>query len=182
MSFSADARADPVALVAHSVAEMTALLRAEHEQATGPLQRAVDRITGVVGRPACVVLLALATVAWAAGNLVAERVGYVPVDGPPFPWLGGAASIGALLVAALILTTQRREDQLANHRALLVLELSILNDQKIAKIVELLEEVRRDNPNPAISDRIDELAAAMSAPSDTRGVLEAIKLIDDPLE
>ena len=83
------------------------------------------------------------------------------------------ATMLAVMIAALILTTQRREDQLADHRAQLILELSISNDQKISKVIGLLEEGRRDNP--AIEDRIDAEATAMSTPSDTRAVLDAIK-------
>ena len=78
-----------------------------------------------------------------------------------------------MLMVALILTSQRREDQLADDRAQLILELSISNDQKIAKIIQLLEESRRDNP--AITDRIDDQAAAMATPADTDAVLSAIK-------
>ena len=98
-------------------------------------------------------------------------------DWPPFAGLEFVAAIGALLIAALILTTQRREDQLADFRSQLILELSISNDQKIAKIIELLEESRRDNPE--IVDRVDDQAAAMSTPSDTEAVLEAIKVLRD---
>ncbi len=47
----------------------------------------------------------------------------------------------------LILTTQRRADELAQHREQLTLELAILSEQKTAKVIELLEEMRRDNPN-----------------------------------
>ena len=82
-------------------------------------------------------------------------------------------------MATLILTTQRREDRLADHRAQLILELSIANDQKIAKIIGLLEESRRDNP--AITDRVDDQAAAMSNPSDTEAVLAAIKELRDDI-
>ena len=112
-------------------------------------------------------------------NLVAARLGFAPFDPAPFACLQGAASIGALLVATLILTTQRREDRLADHRAQLILELSIANDQKIAKIIGLLEESRRDNP--AITDRVDDQAAAMSNPSDTEAVLAAIKELRDDI-
>jgi len=162
---------------AHDVAWVTAQLRAEHKQETSTLQHGVDNVTALVGQPGFVALLAGLVVAWVLANLVAAGLGLRPADPPPFPWLQGAATIGALLVAALILTTQRREDQLANHRAQLVLELSILNDQKVSKIIELLEEYRRDNP--AVSDRVDDAATAMSTPSDAQAVLGAIKEIQE---
>ena len=82
-------------------------------------------------------------------------------------------SLISFVMVALILTTQRRADQLAGHRGQMILELSILNDQKISKVIALLEEGRRDNP--ALRNRADGEADAMSTPADTRAVLEAIK-------
>jgi uncharacterized membrane protein len=55
-------------------------------------------------------------------------------------------------VAILILTTQRREEQLSSQRGQLVLELAILNDQKSSKIIELLEEFRREVRTDRASD------------------------------
>jgi hypothetical protein len=54
-----------------------------------------------------------------------------------------------------------------------MLELAILNDQKSSKIIELLEEFRRDNP--MIADRIDSEARAMSTPSDHRATWMLLK-------
>ena len=110
---------------------------------------------------------------WASANVVAGLLGLWVVDPPPFVWLQGAITTGALYVAILILTTQRREDQLSSQRGQLMLELAILNDQKSSKIIELLEESRRDDP--MVSDRIDNEARAMSTPSDHRAVMDAIK-------
>lgn len=156
-----------------AVAPTTARLRAMHQHEASVLQQAVDRITAIIGWPGFVALLTLAILVWICANLAAAAAGLSPLDPPPFGGLEAASAIGALLVATLILTTQRREDKLADHRAQLILELSIANDQKTAKIIELLEESRRDNPN--ITNRIDDQAAAMSTPSDTDAVLEAIK-------
>jgi hypothetical protein len=50
----------------------------------------------------------------------------------------------------------------------------MLIDPKLSKVIELLEEGRRDNPS--IADRVDDEAAAMSVPSDARAVLDAIKI------
>jgi len=76
-------------------------------------------------------------------------------------------------MVVLILATQRREDQLAQHRELLILELAILGEQKAAKVIQLLEESRRDNP--LIRDRLDREAETMAQPADPKSVLDAIK-------
>jgi uncharacterized membrane protein len=167
-------------VLAQDIAQATAQLRAGHRQETTALQQAVDRVTAIVGRPSFVAALAAAVVVWIGSNLLAARLGLKAPDTPPFPWLQGVSSTIALLVASLILTTQRREDQLAGHRSQLILELAVVGDQKLSKVIELLEEVRRDNP--AIPDRVDDQATAMSTPADTRAVLEAIKVVQDDID
>jgi uncharacterized membrane protein len=68
---------------------------------------------------------------------------------------------------------------LTSHHEQLTLELAILSEQKAAKIISLLEELRQDHPE--IHNRVDHEAAAMSAPADPKSVLESIKkhLSDD---
>ena len=160
-------------LEATLIARTTSHLRASHRLEASLMQSAVDRLTATIGWPGFVGLLSLAIVLWIASNLAVNWLGFIPLDPPPFVWLQGGTAIAAMLMVALILTSQRREDQLADDRAQLILELSISNDQKIAKIIQLLEESRRDNP--AITDRIDDQAAAMATPADTDAVLSAIK-------
>jgi uncharacterized membrane protein len=164
---------DPSVLIARDIGQATAQLSAEHRQETTTLQQAVDRVTALVGWPGFVGVLALAVGLWIAANSMAMVIGFKPADPPPFFWLQGAIATGALLVSTLILTTQRREDQLARHRSQLILEILLLNDQKISKTIELIEEVRRDSP--AIMNRVDSQANAMATPSDAHAVLEAIK-------
>ncbi len=164
-------------LTSRDIAQATAQLRTAHERETGAVQRAVDHLTAIVGMPGFVAVLTVAISLWMAFNVMAKVVGLRPIDPPPFTWLQGALGTLALYVAALILSTQRREDQLSSHREQLILELAILNDQKASKIIGLLEEVRRDNP--MITDRVDDQALAMSTPSDPHTVLEAIKDVQE---
>jgi len=167
----------PTAPDAAGVARTTAHLRATHHQEASQLQLRLDRLTAVIGSPNFVVLLTLTIGGWIALNSLAALLGFRPVDPPPFLDLQAVTTVVSLLMVAHILASQRREDQLSDHRDHLILELSISNDQKIAKIIGLLEEARRDNP--AITNRIDPEAAAMSMPSDPEAVLEAIKELRD---
>jgi uncharacterized membrane protein len=150
-----------------------ARLHAEHHQNATPLQRAVDRITALVGRPRFLGVLTVIVASWISVNLLAGELGYRPIDPPPFPGLTGAVSLASLYVVGLILATQRRENQLAQLREQLNLELAILSEQKTAKVIQLLEESRRDNP--LLRNRVDQEAEAMAQPADPQSVLEAIK-------
>ncbi len=55
---------------------------------------------------------------------------------------------------------ERRKNQLVGQRERLILERTIMNDQKSAKMISLLEEYRHDNPTTM--DRIDNESSAMS--------------------
>jgi uncharacterized membrane protein len=171
---------DPTSQAEQDIAQTTARLRADHRRETTGLQKFVDRLTGMVGLPGFVAFLALAIAVWISGNSLAERLGFRPLDPPPFAWLELAVSAGALLVAVLIVTTERREEQLASNRAQLALEMAILNDRKISKIIELLEEMRRDSP--VIKDRVDGEATQMATPTDPHAVLKAIKDVTEAKE
>lgn len=177
MSLGGDADLDPSVSIAHDIGQATAQMRAEHRHETTTLQQAVDHVTALVGWPGFVAVLAISIGLWIFANTMAIVLGATPFDSPPFFWLQGAVTTGALFVSALILTTQRREDHLARRRSQLILEIVLLNDQKISKIIGLIEEVRRDNPS--IKNRVDDQAIAMSTPSDTHAVLEAIKDVQE---
>lgn len=148
-------------------------LHAAHEEGASPWQRIVERVTRRAGRPAFVALLTVLVISWITANLALVGLGRPPIDEPPFFWLQGAVTLAALYMTILILTTQRREDELTGLREQLTLELAILGEQKAAKIIALLEEMRRDDPH--ISDRHDPHADALSTPADPTAVLEALK-------
>src|ERR1700730_5705260 len=153
-----------------------ARLHAEHHQNATPLQRIVDRTTAVLGRPRFIGVLTAIAAAWISLNLLAAALGYRPIDPPPFSGLGSAVSLVSLYLVVVILATQRRENQLAQPREQLTLELAILSEQKTAKVIQLLEEARRDNP---LIRRVDQEADAMAQPADPKSVLDAIRETHD---
>jgi uncharacterized membrane protein len=127
----------------------------------------------LLGRPRFIGVLTVIAASWISLNLLAAALGYRPIDPPPFSWLGGAVSLVSLYMVILILAAQQREYQLAQLREQLTLELAILSEQKTAKVIQLLEESRRDNP--LIRNRPDQEAEAMALPADPQSVLDAIK-------
>jgi uncharacterized membrane protein len=149
-----------------------AKLRAEHLENATSHQKLVARMVQFFGRPQFIGAISTVIVGWIGLNLLSAALGHHMIDPPPFPWLGGAVSLTSLYMVVLILVSQEREDQLAHHREMLILELAILSEQKIAKVIQLLEESRRDNPN--IQDRRDTEAEAMGKAADTQSVLDAI--------
>ena len=156
-----------------------ARLHADHHEQSSPLQKVVDRTTSLIGRPWFVGILSIVIALWIVANALASWAGIGALDVAPFNWLQGAVSLLALYITIMILTTQRREDELAGYREQLTLELAILSEQKSAKIIQLLEEMRRDDPS--LRNRVDREAEAMSMAADPQSVLDAIKESHDAI-
>ena len=168
-------RAAPPVLPSHieETIHAIAALHAEHRRGATPTERILHRLTLLVAKPRFLAGLTILLGLWMVGNVAAQKLGYSPLDAPPLPWMETAISAAALYMAAVILATQRREDQLSNLREQLTLELAILSEQKTAKTIQLLEELRRDSPN--IHNRVDTEADAMAKPANPHSVMEAIK-------
>jgi uncharacterized membrane protein len=171
----ADISDSPPMLASHveETVKSVARLQADHHEKATRLERSIDRTTAAIGRPGFIVALTFAVLGWIGANLFVVARGGGAIDPPPFAWLTTAIAVVSLYLVVLILATQRREDQLARRRELLILELAILSEQKTAKVIELLEEVRRDNP--LIHNRVDPEADVMSRPADPKSVMHVIE-------
>ena len=156
-----------------------ALLHAEHHKKSTLAERIIDRLTLFVGRP--IFLLGLLTFAllWMVMNTMILLGGGTPLDAPPFTWLELLLTIVALTIAVVILTSQSRADRFANLREQMTLEATLLTEQKTRKIIELLEELRRDSPG--IRDRRDLEAEQMAAKTDPREVQTAVQEVDQEI-
>lgn len=151
-------------------------LHAEHDRQASLYQRTIQRLITQLGQPAAVAVIAVLLVLWIGTNIALSRLNIlhiVPFDPAPFEYLQGLVSIAALFMTVLILTSQRHENWLAERRAQLTLQLTMVSEQKIAKLIELVEHQRLDNPQ--IINRIDEEAAAMAKPADPHAILEAVQ-------
>lgn len=153
-----------------------ALLHSKHQDDASIAQPHVDRATALVGRPVFLGIISGAVAVWMAANLAMKYFGLPAIDPPPFAWLELTATVTALLMAVLILVTQRSAGRLAEVRGEMTLELALLTEQKTAKLIELVEELRRDSPQ--VRDRFDSEAHEMSARADPHAVHDAVQEVD----
>ncbi len=149
-----------------------ARLHSDHQPKRGTLQRWVENTTAMLGRPTFTIVLSGAVSAWIGGNLVLQALGRQAPDPPPFALMSCLVSLAALYMSGLILATQRREVHSTTRREQLILELSIRTEQKVTKLIELVEKLRQDHPD--IADRIDADAQEMTSSVDLHDVLDAI--------
>ena len=86
-----------------------------------------------------------------------------------------------MLTATLILITQNPQTQEAEQRSQLDLQVNLVAEQKITKVIALIEELRRDLPT--VRDRVDLKADAMTQAVDATAVLAALEeTIDGPAQ
>ncbi len=148
-------------------------LHTEHQSQASSARRFVNRATAFVARPRTLAVITAIIAGWIATNIAIEAAGRAAPDPSPYPLLATVLQAAALYLAAMILIVQRHDDELSARRAQLTLELSILAERKTAKIIELLEEFRLNDPHQ--SNRRDEVAEALAEPSDPQVVLNAIR-------
>jgi uncharacterized membrane protein len=148
-------------------------LRARQEEQVGGHQRLVERVTHALGRPRTIYLALLIVAAWITFNLVAPAFSLPMLDPPPFTHMQAVIGLMALLMTTMVLTTQNRQARHAEQRAHLDLEVNILAEQKIAKLIALIEELRRDMPN--VHNRRDSVAEEMTHAMDPGAVISALE-------
>jgi uncharacterized membrane protein len=142
------------------------------EQKISPSQRVLEHVSGFVGQPIFLGIILIFVTVWMLANTGLRGLGMVEFDPAPFFWLQGIIGLGALLTATVVLTKQNRLAKLAEQRAHLDLKVTLLTEQKAAKMIELLEELRRDLPN--VKDRHDSDAAALKHSMNPDLVLAAL--------
>ena len=143
------------------------------EQQVDPHQRKVESLTAWLGRPQFFYGILVGVSLWMLINSLAPLFGQSTRDAPPFFWLQGAVGLGALLMTTVILITQNRQGKLAERREQLDLQMSLLTEQRTAKIIDLLEELRRDIPS--VQNRVDLEAEALTKTVDPHEVLAALE-------
>lgn len=135
-------------------------------------QRHAESIDAFVGRPAFLVAILLFVALWIGVNLTLPAWGMAAFDEPPFSWLQGISGLAALLTTTVVLIKQNRMAKLGDQRAHLDLKVSLLIEQKAAKLIDLMEELRRDLPN--VRDRRDPGAGVMQQAMCPEEVLAAL--------
>jgi uncharacterized membrane protein len=94
-------------------------------------------------------------------------------DEPPFFWLQGLLGLLSLTTTTVVLITQNRWMRRVERRSQVELHINLLAEEKIGKLVALLEELRRDLPT--VRDRPDSQAEAMARGTDVREVVDEVE-------
>lgn len=152
--------------------EAIVALRLKSEREVSSHQRLIERVTTTIGRPRTVYIIVALVALWILLNVLDRLFGLPGFDAPPFPWLQQIVSLCALIVTVIVLTTQNRQERMNEQRRHLDLQINLLTERKVSKMISLLEELRDDLPS--VSNRTDSEAEAMKEPVDPHSALSAL--------
>ncbi len=164
-------RADDARVPEHveqSIESIVDIRRSAESRISAP-QRRIERATAALGRPATTFTIVALVIVWIALNLA---LGSHALDRPPFQGMQTVASLCALIMTTIILTTENRQNRQAERHAQLSLQMTTLTEAKVAKLIELLERMRVDSPH--LENREDPEAREMTEATDPKRVLEAM--------
>ncbi|MEH2349649.1 MAG: DUF1003 domain-containing protein [Nostoc sp.] len=133
-------------------------------------QRILEAIATFFGRSTFLYSLLVILALWIFGSFF-QRL--LPFHITAFSWSNQGLDAAALVISTGVLVRQTRQENFAEQRAQLMLQLNLLSEQKIAKIIALLEELRTDLPD--VLNRHDSEAQLMQEPADPIAVLEALQ-------
>jgi uncharacterized membrane protein len=166
---SCEFQIDPDIQSVHALAHLHELA----EQEITRHQRRIETLISTLSRPRTLYVMLAAVALWIGYNVVAPLLGGRCLDPPPFFWLQGVVGLAALLLTTMVLIKQQRQGKSAARRALLDLHVNLLSEQKVTKLIALMEELRRDLPQ--VHNRADPQAEAMCRPVDTHAVIARLE-------
>ena len=134
-------------------------------------ERATAKVASFFGKSEFLYLQLLFFIGWIICTQVAPQL--LPFGLPPFDAREMGVDASALLIATGVLVQQTRQDKIAEQRSHLTLQINLLTEQKIAKLIELIEELREDLPT--IRDREDFEARVMQQATDPQVVLDILQ-------
>lgn len=142
----------------------------EHEREASRFQLAIEAASRFFGSPAYFLGVVLFAASWIGVDTWGRAHGWAGMEAPPFFWLQGIVGLNGLLLTVAVLIRQNRMSELAEHRARLDLQINLLTEEKVAKILELLSRKDANGKAPLGSDGDD-----LTKPADPLALLEAIK-------
>ncbi len=162
---------EPAHQVDKNIESILAFYKRE-EQKLGHPQRILEYASNFVGRPFFLGTILLFVALWILANTMAKKMNWPVFDPAPFFWLQGIITLCALLITTIVLIKQNRLAKFEEQRQHLELQVNLITEQKTTKLINLIEELRRDLP--MVKDRDDPEAVAFQQPINPDQVLSAL--------
>jgi uncharacterized membrane protein len=126
-------------------------LEEEDEKRIAPTERIAETIGSFAGTIQFIVLQLAFVIAWILAN-TGLLGGTKDFDPYPFSLLSTLLSLEAVLLTAFVLIRQNRMSMRADHRSHLDLQINLLSEQEVTKVLQVLQRITR---HLGIKDAID---------------------------
>lgn len=146
-------------------------LRQERHRQLPRRERLVQAFMQRIGRPRVILLVSAFIIVWVVTNVVLWSRG-PGFDTRSFSLLATIMQAMNLLVAVAILTAENTQQTLHEERTRLLLQLSMVHDQKITKALNDIEDLRRVNPEVETADGPED---ELHRPTDLRAAADLIQ-------
>jgi uncharacterized membrane protein len=143
-----------------------------HQQNTKTDRRILNRIAAIFGRPQFLYFQIVFFTVWIGCSNLAER-NLIAKNFPLFDLHLHGLEIAALMISTEVLIDQKHQEKLSKEQLHLMLQLNLVTEQKIAKLISLIEELRTDLPN--VKNRDDLEAEVMKQSIDPQAILEVLQ-------
>jgi uncharacterized membrane protein len=135
-------------------------------------QQILDKIAAIFGQPQFLYFQISFFTLWGVYSYLVDRhvlPPYFPLFALREEWL----EVSSLLISTGVLIYQNRRETLSAERSHLILQINLLTEQKISKLISLVEELRIDLPN--VKNRNDLEAEMMQQATDTQAILGVLQ-------
>jgi uncharacterized membrane protein len=144
----------------------------QQQQKATAHQRGLDKIAAVFGQPQFLYFQIVLFTVWGAYSHLADQ-NILPQIFPLFDLSEKWLEVSGLLISTGVLIYQNRQEELSEERSQLALQINLLTEQKIAKLIALVEELRTDLPN--VKNRDDLEAEVMKQATDPQAILGVLQ-------
>ncbi len=159
--------------------ETIAKLEAEQGKNIPHHHRMLERVAALCGQPRFLYSQIIFLSAWWICSILSSR-GILSKNLPRFDLRQDGLGVSSLLITTGVLIYQTRQDKLAEERSHLTIQLNLLTEQKIVKLIALVEELRIDLPN--VRNRHDIEAEEMLKTADPEALLTMLKESFSPID
>ncbi|WP_309734626.1 DUF1003 domain-containing protein [Chamaesiphon sp. OTE_75_metabat_556] len=143
-----------------------------HKQNTTADRRVLNKIAAFFARPGFLYAQIGFFAIWIGCTQLAER-NIIAKNFPLFDLHLHGLEVASLLISTEVLIAQAHQEKVEQERSHLTIQLNLVTEQKIAKLIALVEELRTDLPN--VKNRPDNEAEAMKQSINPQAILEVIQ-------
>jgi uncharacterized membrane protein len=157
--------------------ETIASHRDRQKQSVKADRRILNKIAAFLARPGFLYFQIGFFAVWIGCTNLAQRK-IITKNFPLFDLHLHGLEVASLLISTEVLIAQAHQEKMDEERSHLALQLNLVTEQKIAKLISLVEELRTDLPN--VKNRNDQEAELMKQATNPQAILEVMQKNANP--